>query len=137
MKIKKAYYYFFYQLYKHYEKGPSLWLSDWKAGLTIDILGFGFVFSILIYYTVLIDHYFQLWGCEILLVLYLILFPMPNYFIFHHKNKWKKIVQEFDKLQEKKNRIGGWIVFGVTMLIIINLIFAFYLMSQIDWKQYR
>lgn len=54
-----------------------------------------------------------------------------------HTDIWKEYVIEFDQLSKKKNRIGGWIVFGVVLLVVMNLIFSFYLMSQVDWSMYR
>jgi hypothetical protein len=50
---------------------------------------------------------------------------------------WKDYIKEFDQLPKRKNKIGGWVVFGVLMLIIANMVFAFYQMSLIDWSQYR
>lgn len=135
--LKRAYYYVFYKLYKMSEAAPSKWLSDWKASLAIDVLLFFFLFSVTIYYKIFVNRYFSLdnkFGVGIIYVLFIVI---PNYFIFHHKDQWKDIVAEFDQLPKKKNLIGSWIVFGVVLLVIANLIFSFYLMSQIDWSQYR
>jgi len=33
--------------------------------------------------------------------------------------------------------VGSWIFFIMVVLIISNLIFAFYLMSKIDWSQFQ
>lgn len=60
-----------------------------------------------------------------------------NYFTLNYKDNWKQFNSEFENYSKKKNRIGGWIVFGIILFIISNLIFSFYLMSQIDWSQYR
>ncbi len=139
ISLTKAYYYFFYKLYKHYEKGPSVWLSDWKASLTLDILVFFTLFSLIIYYKVFVDRHFSLdteYTKLIFAVLYVMLIALPNYFLFNHNNKWRRIIDRYDHLPKQKNKIGGWIVFAIVVLIIANLIFAYYLMSQIDWKQY-
>jgi hypothetical protein len=74
-------------------------------------------------------------NADILILVMLV--SVPNYFIFHHRDQWKDIVKEFDKLPKRKNKIGGWIVFGVVLLIISNMVFAFYQMSLIDWSPYR
>jgi hypothetical protein len=136
-KIKKAYYYLFYKLYRWYERGPSVWLSDWKAELSIDVLLIFIGISLVVYYTIFFDRYLSIGNGNILLIGYLLLIATPNYFIFHHRDRWKDIVKEFDKLPKLKNKIGGWIVFGVVMLIIANMVFAFYQMSLIDWSHYR
>lgn len=136
-QIKKAYHYLFYKLYKWYERGPSVWLSDWKAVLSIDVLWLFFGISLVVYYTILFDRHLQIGNGYLFLTGYVLLIALPNYFIFHHRDQWKDIVKEFDKLPKRKNKIGGWIVFGIVLLIISNMVFAFYQMSLIDWSQYR
>jgi hypothetical protein len=133
--IQKGYYYLFYKLYKWI--GEDNWWTDWKAALSIDVLWIFFGISLVVYYTILIDRYLQIGNGYLLLTGYVLLIALPNYFIFHHRDQWKDIVKEFDKLPERKNKIGGWIVFGVVLLIISNMVFAFYQMSLIDWSPYR
>ncbi|TCN57591.1 hypothetical protein D0809_13485 [Flavobacterium circumlabens] len=60
-----------------------------------------------------------------------------NYFTLDYKDNWKQYNVEFANYSKRKNRIGGWIVFGIILLIISNFIFSFYLISQVDWSQYR
>jgi len=136
-QIKKAYYYLFYKLYKWYERGPSVWWSDWKAEGLMDALWIFIGISGLVYYTIFVDRYFRVGDGKFFLICYVALVALPNYFIFHHRNQWEDIVKEFDKLPKRRNKIGGWLVFGVVLLILSNMIFAFYLMSKIDWSQYR
>jgi hypothetical protein len=135
--MKQAYYYLFYKFYRMSEAAPSRWWSEWKASLALDALIGFFIFSLLIYYKVLINPYTHIGGKTETIIVMGILILIPNYFIFHHGDYWKVIVAEFDQLPKKKNRIGSWIVFGVVLFVIANLIFSFYLMSQIDWSQYR
>jgi len=125
----------FYKLYKWV--GEDNWWGDWKAVLSIDILWIFIGISIVVYYTIFFDRYLQIGSGNFLLVGYMLLIAIPNYFIFHHHDQWKDIVKEFDKLPKRKNKMGGWVVFGVVMLIIANMVFAFYQMSLIDWSQYR
>lgn len=136
-KIKRAYYYLFYKFYKMSEAAPSRWWSEWKASLALDMVIFFFIFSLLIYYAVFINPYTNVGGETETIVILGIMILVPNYFVFHHRDQWKEIVSEFDQLPKRTNRIGSWIVFGVVMLVIANLVFAFYLMSQVDWSQYR
>ncbi|WP_430406832.1 hypothetical protein [Fluviicola sp.] len=137
-RLKKAYYYLFYKLYRWYENvGSFAFWSDWKAALSLDVIAIFIGISFFTYYMIFIDRYFRLGDGKFLLIGYVLLIAIPNYFIFHSRNQWKDIVKEFDLLPKKKNRIGGWLVTGFVLLVITNMVFAFYLMSQIDWAKYR
>jgi uncharacterized protein YjeT (DUF2065 family) len=135
--IKRAYYYLFYKFYKMSEAAPSKWWSEWKASLALDTLIAFFVFSLITYFEILINPNIDIGGSKKTIIAMGIMILIPNYFIFHHRDQWKEIVAEFDQLPKRTNRIGSWIVFGIVLLVIGNLIFSFYLMSQIDWNQYR
>ena len=133
--IKKAYHYLFYKLYKWI--GEDNWLTEWKAGLIINILIFLILLSIFIYYTIYVNPYIHLSDGNIEVIVFFIVINILDYFIFYHHDQWKDIVKKFDQLPKKTNSIGGWIVFGIVLLIITNMIFAFYQMSLIDWSKYR
>ncbi|SHG85572.1 hypothetical protein, partial [Chryseobacterium vrystaatense] len=131
-RIKQGYNYFFYKIYKSTEYtsemgGGKFW-SDWKAGIILDLLCFFLCFSILIYYKIIENNHQELGNAIIFMGLLFIV--IPNYFIFHHQDKWKRIITDFDKLPKKKNSIGTWIVFGIVLLIIGNFIFSFYCLDQ-------
>lgn len=128
--MKRAYYYLFYKFYRMSEAAPSRWWSEWKASLALDTLIFFFIFSLLIYYAVFINPHTNIGGEIETIVVLGILILVPNYFVFHHRDQWKDIVAEFDKLPKRTNSIGSWIVFGVVLFVITNLIFAFYLYYQ-------
>lgn len=134
-KVKKAYCYVYYKLYKWI--GDDNFLADWKAELALDVLGIFLVISGIIYYTIFYDQYFQLGSGYHFLIGYVFFIAFPNYLIFHHNNQWRKIVNEFDKIPEKKNFVGGIIVLFFTLIIVGNMIYAYYQMSRIDWSQYR
>lgn len=138
MNLEKMYYYLFYKLYKFWEtiSTPKFW-SDWKASLSVDILGLFFVSSIFIYYKVFVNKYIHLDDSDLPIAIIVILVSVVNYFIFHHKDRWKEIVHDFDKWPKEKNKKGGIIVWSIIFAIIANLLFAFYLMSQVDWSPYR
>lgn len=131
--MKKAYHYLFYKLYKFSEAAPSRWMSDWKAELAIDILEIFLGFSGVVYYTVYTKQLVDLGNTSLLMLIFIAIVALPNYFIFHHKDQWKQYVQEFDKWSKSKNMIGALIVWSIVILIVANFIFAFYLKSQIDW----
>lgn len=129
--IRKAYCYLFYKLYKFSEAAQSRWLSDWKAELVIDVLWVFIALSGLVYYTVFTKQVINLGNGRFAAILGIILICIPNYFIFHHRDQWKKIIPAFDKLPKRTNRMGSWMVFAVILIIVINLIFSFYLMSRL------
>jgi hypothetical protein len=137
MKIKRAYYYLFYKFYKFWEiVSTPKFISDWKAELSIDVLEIFLGLSGIVYYTVISKKWIDFGNGKYIIPIYLIFVAVPNYFIFHHQNQWKQIVHEFDKWPKRNNKIWGIIVWTIISIIITNLIFAFYLMSQIDWKHY-
>jgi len=137
MKIKFAYHYFYYKLYKLFQVDERDWWSEWKASLSLDVLISFVVLSGINYYTNLTKKIFYFGNGKTIVFILGILILTPNYFIFHHKDQWRGIVKRFDNLPKGKNRIGDWVVYSIVILLIANLIFSFYLMSQIDWKQYR
>lgn len=134
-KLKRAYFYLFYTFYKWYESSYFVWASDWKAGISVMLIEVWLVLSIVIYYNVLIDRYFQLDRDVFMSLVFAIV--IINTKIFTFSDEWKKYVREFDKLPKNINRKWRIITWGVVFLLIINLIFSFYLMSLIDWSQYR
>ena len=138
MAIKKCYTYFYYKLYKLFQVDERDWWSEWKASGILSLLISLLILSFLIYYNIFFDRYFDLNLSNIqTYLIFMILFALPNYFIFHHKDQWKAIINEYEQLPKNKNKIGDWVAYSIVIFIIANLIFAFYLMSQIDWTQYR
>ncbi|MFP3834160.1 hypothetical protein [Chryseobacterium sp. SIMBA_028] len=129
-KIKSAYYYFFYKIYRSIEytsdlSGGKFW-SDWKAGLVLDVLCFFTLFPLFIYYSIFTDNHQELGNTIVWIgILFIVI---PNYFIFHHNNQWKGMVNNFDKLPKEKNKKGGLIVWSVIILIISNMLFSYYLL---------
>lgn len=130
-KMKRVYYYLFYKFYKMSEAAPSRWWSDWKASLALIVLKIWFIVSILIYYKIFLNPNADIIGSEISWIFLVIIISLIDYFTFHHRDQWKEIVAMFDQLPKKQNRIGSWIVLGVVLFVIANLIFSFYLYYQI------
>ena len=137
-KIVLIYYYFFYKFYKFWEfiSIPSF-LSDFKAGISLIALEIWFLLSIGVYYSVLTKETMNLSISSPIVLIPLVLILSIKYYCFIYSNKWKDHIKFFDKLEKKKNVIGTWVVILSTFLIITNLIYSFFLMSQIDWSSYR
>lgn len=119
------------------EAAPSRWVSDWKAGIVIIVLELWILFSIGIYYAALTKTKIELDITMPIIFIPLLIIILINYLAFVHTDVWKEYVKEFDRLPKKKNRIGSWIVLGVVLFVVANLIFPFYLMSRVDWSQYK
>jgi hypothetical protein len=136
-RFKKLYFFTYYIIYKWYERGPSVWMSDWKASLTMDALVLFGLFPFVIYYKMFMNRHFEIGDNGTMVVFFVLCVSVPNYFVFHYKNQWKSIVVYFDKLPKKKNVFGGWIVFGFILTIVLNCINAFYHLSLVDWSMYR
>lgn len=136
--LKRAYYYLFYSFYRFWEKASyPKFLSDMKAGICIMALEIWFLLSLGVYYTIITKDVTDLsLKTPIVFVPFLII-VLIKYFAFVHTNVWKDYVKEFDKLPKEQNRKGSWIVFAIVVFVISNLVFSFYLMSQIDWSKYR
>ncbi|GAA5102635.1 hypothetical protein GCM10023210_43830 [Chryseobacterium ginsengisoli] len=139
--IKKAYYYLFYKIYKSIEytseEFGGAFLTDFKTGLVIGALEIWLLFSIGNYYSIITKKNAELSLTMPIVYIPLVILLILNYFSFIHNDIWKEYNRKFDQLPKKKNIIGTWIVVGVIVFIIANLIYSFYLMSQIDWSLYR
>ena len=128
----------FYKFYSSLEKYsvPPFW-SEWKASSLLSILLTILIYALLILYMIFIDRYSEIVGNPYIMVSIVVGLNIMNYIIFLRCDQWKIIVKRFDKLSPKKNKIGSWIVLGIVILVILSLILAFYLMSQVDWSLYR
>ncbi|MCQ4138771.1 hypothetical protein [Chryseobacterium sp. EO14] len=124
-KIKQAYYYLYYRLYKHSQS--SIFSNDYAATVFLYALWIFFLFSIFNYYS-LFTNTNQEVNKVLGIIIYCILIVIPNYFIFHYNDKWKIVVKEFDKLPKEKNKKYGIIVWSIIILIIGNMLFSFYLL---------
>lgn len=129
MLLKKAYYYFYYQLYKSINN-PSVFSRQFRASLYLDILFIIVGLSSLYLYGTFVDSGFEIENGKWFMILYIGAICIPNYFIFEHNGQWKDIVNEFDQLPRKTNKIGRCVVWVIIILIIASLIFSIYLMDQ-------
>lgn len=137
MKIRRAYYYLFYRLYKLSESAPSKWWSDWKAALAIVALEVWLFLSLGVYYAVYTKTAMNLEFSQPIVFIPLIIILLLNYSMFIHSSKWKLYVKEFELLPKARNKVYGRIVFILIACVIINLVFSFYLMSRVDWSKYQ
>lgn len=137
MTIKKAYCYLFYKLYRFYESAPSKWMSDWKAVFSLLVLEIWILVAGFTYYKVFTKKDLisadSLTVVAVFIVIFLVLI---KFFVFEFQDRWKEYVKEFDGWPRNKNKIGTIITWLIVLCIITNLVYAFYLLSRIDWKEY-
>jgi energy-coupling factor transporter transmembrane protein EcfT len=134
MNIKKAYYYFFYWLYKLAMTGAIKSLSRFYATLAILVLEIWFALSYFVYYKIFVDRHSSFEVKSPQVIAFFIAILILNYYAFMHTDNWKEYVAEFDQWPKSKNNTGRIIVICIIAVIISNLIFSFYLMSRIDWQ---
>ena len=137
MSPKKIYYFLFYKLYKVIKATsvPEFW-SDWKALALINILEIVICLTTFNYYKLYINKHADLPNAFILVGIYVLIILLPNAYVFYHRNQWKKIISDFDKLPTASNKIGGWIILGLILFTIASFILSLYLIGQIDWQKY-
>ncbi|AZA58190.1 hypothetical protein [Chryseobacterium shandongense] len=131
--MKKAYYYFFYKIYKaiKYTSVPfGNFLISFKAGLVLIVLQIWSFLSIINYYTFFTGNPVELSISKPIVYVTLIFIIGFNYYTLDYLDIWKKYIQEFDQLPKKKNVIGSWIAILITLMLIINFIFSFYCLDQ-------
>ncbi len=139
-KIKKAYYYFFYKIYKSIEYtselvGGGFW-TDFKAGLVIGTLEIWFLASGLIYYSILNNVKLNITLADPIVLIPLILLLVLNYFAFIHTDVWKEYNAKFDKLPKEENKKGGIIVWTIVAFITINFFGSAFLLQKYVLKMY-
>jgi hypothetical protein len=139
-KIKKAYYYFFYKIYKSIEYtsemvGGAFW-TDFKTGLVVGTLEIWLLASGLIYYSIIKDIKLNLTLTNPLVLIPLILLLILNYFAFIRTDVWKKYNAEFDKLPKDQNKKGAIIVWAIIAFITINFFGSAYYLQKYVLKMY-
>ena len=137
MNLKDFYYYLFYKFYKVTSTGAIKSLASWYASLGIIALEIFTLLSIYNYYAVFFDRHAQLELVSFKVLFPLILISIINYLAFDKSDRWEDYVEDFNKWPAEKNAKGNIIVISLVVLVISNLVFSFYLMSQIDWSKYK
>ncbi|MGG5211121.1 hypothetical protein ACQWU4_19565 [Chryseobacterium sp. MIQD13] len=139
-KIKRAYYYIFYKIYKSiiYTSemvGGEFW-SDFKAGIVLLTLELWTIGSFLNYYSIINNKKLNIDVIGPILLISLILFCVLNYFAFVRTDIWKEYNEEFDKLSEEKNKKGTTIVWIIVISIAVNFFGSVYLLQKYVLKMY-
>ncbi|MDR2955265.1 MAG: hypothetical protein LBV43_09310 [Prevotella sp.] len=136
--MNEAYRYLFYKIYKsiEYTSSPSFW-SEWKASIVLTLALGSLLYSFILYYQIFIDRTSNLGGKVYFILPMGIIIFLFNYYTILSKDQWKHIIEFYDNMPKKKNRMGSIIALIVIVFCFFSTIFAFYLMSQIDWSLYK
>ncbi|QRI51485.1 hypothetical protein [Elizabethkingia anophelis] len=131
--IKRAYYYFFYKMYKLIDYTSTIsggaFLTDFKASLAMIALEVWFVASLFNYYAILIDENFIVKKVHFIILGILVL--LLNYFTFDNNDIWKDYIKKFDQLPERVNKRGSIFFYTIIIFIISNFILSLYLLYEI------
>lgn len=134
-KVQKKYDYFFYVVYRFWEKAPSRWWSDWKAVITVSFF-IGFAFSAIVNVIMYVFRIDLVPRTEVFPILESLVVFGLNYYYFLYQDKWKEKISHFKNLEKKIDRIGIITVIIIMMLIIFILIFSYYLLSIVEWQSF-
>ena len=134
-KIKTFYYYLFYTLYKWYENSCFNWWSEWKAGISLDIIIFFALFPLFLYYNIYVDRSLRIENYIIhIKFIFIIFIIIPNIIIFNYNNRCRKIISRFEGISAKEDKFLTSFSWIIILLIISHFIFVLYLMFQIKWR---
>ncbi|WP_326983438.1 hypothetical protein VUJ46_02505 [Chryseobacterium sp. MYb264] len=137
--MKRAYYYFFYNLYK-----IMLWTSSpfenfyskFRASLALIALELWVIFTIQNCYEIVkvtdsksnSNLFIYIMGLAIII---------SNYVLFdYYDHVWKKYKGEFDKWSKRKNKIGGIIVWIIILCITVSFFFSTFYLHKINFGTY-
>jgi hypothetical protein len=124
-------------MYRFAENAPSRWWSEWKATLSLSVLGIMLLMSLEGYFSIIFKNDIVPGDDNFVTITQAVVIGIFNYYFFLHKDKWKMYVKELDKQSRRQQFIGGLVVWSLVFLIFANLVFMFYLMSRINWSLYR
>ena len=129
------YYYLFYTLYKWYVNTYFNWWSEWKAGISLDIIIFFALFPLFLYYNIYVDRSLRIENYIIhIKFIFIIFIIIPNIIIFNCNNRWRKIISRFKGISAKEDKFLTRFSWIIILLIISHFIFVLYLMFQIKWR---
>ncbi|MEC5173870.1 hypothetical protein [Chryseobacterium nepalense] len=139
-KIKKAYYYIFYKIYKSiiYTSemvGGEFW-TDFKAGIVLLALELLFLGSFLNYYSIIINKRLDISIASSIILIPLIILLIIHYFCFIQTDIWKEYNKEFDTLSEKENQKGTIVVWMIAVFIFLNFFGSAFLLQKYVLKMY-
>lgn len=135
--MMKSYQFLFYKLYYFFKSISNDGWGKWKALLIVSGSNCLILLGAEIWLEVVFKKSFIFNLPTFFLFIICVGLSTVNYFIFLHNNKWREYEKEFINYSKKKSRILGWFVLIFLLGVLLNIFFAFYGMSLIDWSQYE
>jgi hypothetical protein len=130
-RIKRAYYYFYYRIYKTFNKDDHpLFSVGFRADIVIMAVKGWTAIALYAYLSILLGYRIELSITEPLGLIPFVLAVGSTLYFLTFSNKWKPYFEEFEKLPKRKNLIGGIIVWGMVILSFINFIISVNLMKN-------
>ena len=130
----RLYYYYHYKIYSSIEYTSKLFggafLTDLKTAIVICVFEIWTVVSVFNYYTSFTGNILKLSIDKPLVLIPVLIIVGSKYFLFLDKGKWLPYHREFKLWPSGKNKIGSFLVFIISIFIITNLIWSFYLLSR-------
>ena len=120
----KFYKYIYYKLYQLTE--PMGFWPEYRAGLLMIFLNIAFLSIFTSYYIILTKTRIPPLISDVLVYALPTFLAIFNYNLFLHKNRWKQIVKEFDKLSMKQDLIGGLLIWTLIVAICVYSIYLIY-----------
>lgn len=135
--MKKAYYFLFYKIYSFFKFISDDGWSAWKSLIIVGGLNVFLILSVDIYFKIIFRKGFILELPKTAFIIIFAAISIIHYYYFLHDNSWEDYEKEYEKYSKKTRIIGTWAVFIFIIAVIVNLIFAFYQMSLVNWNKYH
>jgi len=132
-KIKKGYYFFYYTIYRTWNKDPHILFSDsFRTDIIILATKMWFLGIIDTYLCIILNKSATdiISSPKVSIAFILVLFTTLYFFTFSDKKK--SYFKKFDKLSKRKKQIGSVIVWSIVVFIFINLFISVELMKKFN-----
>jgi hypothetical protein len=132
MKIKEAYYFLYYTIYKAWSKNDNPFLSnDFRADVCLIALEIWILMTINAYVSILLNIRSKLSLTDIRGIIPAVIAIGTTLYFFTLSNNWKSYFEVFDNWPKKRRRTGYIIVWCLVIFIFVNLIFSVELMKSL------
>ncbi|KFF20866.1 hypothetical protein [Chryseobacterium sp. JM1] len=132
MKIKEAYYFSYYTLYKAWSKNDSPFLSnDFRADICLIALKIWIFITIDAYLSIVLNIKSKLSITDLRGIIPVVVAIGTTLYFFTLSNKWKSYFELFENWPKRKRRTGYTIVWCLVIFIFVNLFFSVELMKSL------
>lgn len=129
--IGRVYDYLFFTFYRFWEKAPSRWWSEWKAGVTMIFLWIAII-SIISNFKMYLFRTASLSDYPILALSLCFVIGIMHHFMYTRNDKWRNKILKFRDIDKRKDTYGILTVIVLVGLIIFGLIYSIRLLGTVD-----